>query len=106
MPVLIYNFPNVTAGLDVSSDAIDVLGTHPNITGVKFTCGSIAKVARAAASYSPENFCTMAGQGDWLIPAMSVGGRGCITGLANLYPKVSRYIYSPFFFEYFRDSSS
>jgi 4-hydroxy-2-oxoglutarate aldolase len=86
---MIYNFPNITAGLDVNSDMIDILGGHPNIVGIKFTCGSIAKVARAAATFPPEQFSAFAGQGDWLIPSMSVGGKGCITGLANLYPRVS-----------------
>ncbi|KAK2756001.1 hypothetical protein FQN54_005799 [Arachnomyces sp. PD_36] len=87
IPIVIYNFPGVTAGLDVNSDIIDALGDHPNIVGVKFTCGGIAKVARAAAAFPPEQFSVLAGQGDWLIPAMSVGGKGCITGLANLYPR-------------------
>lgn len=89
---MIYNFPGVTAGLDVNSDIVDVLGHHSNIVGVKFTCGGIAKVARVAAEFAPEDFSALAGQGDWLIPAMSVGGKGCITGLANLYPRVSTFL--------------
>lgn len=95
IPVVIYNFPGVVAGLDVNSEMIDVLGSHPNIVGVKLTCGGIAKVERAAAtfgSYDPANtsqsFRALAGQSDWLVPALSAGGAGCITGLANLYPKV------------------
>lgn len=89
IPIVIYNYPGVTAGIDIGSDTIDVLGKHPNIVGVKFTCGSVAKVARAAAAFPPEQFSALAGQGDWLIPAMTVGGQGCVTGLANLYPRVS-----------------
>lgn len=89
IPVVMYNYPAVAGGLDITSDVIDALGSHPNIVGVKFTCGGIAKVARAAAAFPPEQFSAFAGQGDWLIPALTVGGQGCITGLANLYPKVS-----------------
>jgi 4-hydroxy-2-oxoglutarate aldolase len=73
----------------VNSDMLAKLGQHPNIVGVKLTCGGIAKVARVAAQFSPEKFCALAGQSDWLLPAISVGGTGTITGLANLYPKVS-----------------
>lgn len=88
IPIVVYNFPGVVAGLDVNSEILNVLGKHPNIAGVKLTCGGIAKVARVAASFKKSQFCALAGQSDWLIPALSVGGTGCITGVANLYPKV------------------
>jgi dihydrodipicolinate synthase/N-acetylneuraminate lyase len=91
LPVLIYNFPNVVAGLDVNSDMLSRLGKHPNIVGVKLTCGGIAKVSRVRALFRPEEFCALAGQSDWLVPAMAVGGTGVITGVANLYPKASSY---------------
>lgn len=67
------------------------LGKHPNIVGVKLTCGGIAKVARVRATFEPEEFSALAGQSDWLVPALSVGGTGVITGVANLYPKVSPF---------------
>lgn len=93
LPVMIYNFPGVVAGLDVNSEMLERLGQHSNIVGIKLTCGGIAKVARVAAQYQPEEFSALAGQSDWLVPALSVGGRGVITGIANLYPKVfSKYI--------------
>lgn len=82
----------MVAGLDVNSDMLATLGQHPNIVGVKLTCGGIAKVARVAAQYKPEEFTALAGQSDWLVPALTVGGTGTITGVANLYPKVSRRI--------------
>lgn len=88
VPVVIYNFPGVVAGLDVNSEMLSTLGRHPNIVGVKLTCGGIAKVARVAAEFRPEQFCALAGQSDWLVPAMSVGSTGAITGVANLYPRV------------------
>ncbi|KAL2061687.1 hypothetical protein VTL71DRAFT_7064 [Oculimacula yallundae] len=87
IPVLIYNFPGVSAGLDVNSEMLHTLGAHPNIVGVKLTCGGIAKVARVRSVFEPENFCALAGQSDWLLPAISVGGTGAITGLANIYPR-------------------
>ena len=67
---------------------LSALGKHPNIVGVKLTCGGIAKVARIKAEFKPEQFCALAGQSDWLVPALSVGGIGVITGVANLFPKV------------------
>ncbi|KAL6792565.1 hypothetical protein GGI42DRAFT_346331 [Trichoderma sp. SZMC 28013] len=88
LPILIYNYPNVVAGLDVDSEMLDRLAKHRNIVGVKLTCGGIAKVSRIAATYSPDKFSALAGQSDWLVPALSVGSTGAITGIANLYPKV------------------
>lgn len=89
LPVVIYNFPGVAAGLDVNSEMLAILGTHPNIVGVKLTCGGIAKVARIRAQFEPEQFSALAGQSDWLTPALAVGGTGVITGIANLFPRVS-----------------
>lgn len=88
IPILIYNFPSVVAGLDVNSDMLDILGRHKNIVAVKLTCGGIAKVVKTAARFETSEFCALAGQSDWLVPALAAGGTGCITGLANLYPKV------------------
>lgn len=110
LPVCIYNFPNVVAGLDVNSEALSKLGNHPNIVAVKLTCGGIAKVARVAAEYPRETFVAVAGQSDCecsatmartslilftgLIPCLSVGGGGCITGLANLFPKTCMQLFN------------
>ncbi|KAI6862586.1 aldolase [Hortaea werneckii] len=93
VPVLIYNFPGVAAGLNVDSSMLDRLAKHPNIAGVKLTCGGIAKVTRLSATYPSSQFCALAGQSDWLVPALSVGGTGCVTGVGNLYPKVCLAIY-------------
>ncbi|KAH6604055.1 hypothetical protein Trco_007501 [Trichoderma cornu-damae] len=88
LPIVIYNYPSVVAGLDVDSEMLNRLAKHANIVGVKLTCGGIAKVSRIAAAYSPESFSALAGQSDWLVPALSVGGTGAITGIANLYPRI------------------
>jgi 4-hydroxy-2-oxoglutarate aldolase len=88
IPILIYNYPNIVAGLDIDSEMLETLGKHKNIVGVKLTCGGIAKVSRVAACFENSQFCALAGQSDWLVPALSIGATGCISGLANLFPKV------------------
>ncbi|KAL1586624.1 hypothetical protein WHR41_04505 [Cladosporium halotolerans] len=94
VPVVIYNFPGVAAGLNVDSTMLDRLAKHENIVGVKLTCGGIAKVTRLSATYPTSKFCALAGQSDWLIPALSVGGTGCITGVGNLYPRSCVEVYN------------
>ncbi|KAF1358174.1 aldolase [Lizonia empirigonia] len=91
IPIVLYNFPGVVAGLDINSEMLDILGKHRNIVAVKLTCGGIAKVTRVSASFKKSEFVALAGQSDWLIPALSVGGVGTITGVANLYPKSGKH---------------
>ena len=39
LPILLYNFPMVASGINLSSDTILELAAHPKIVGVKLTCG-------------------------------------------------------------------
>ncbi|PCG93587.1 Aldolase-type TIM barrel [Penicillium occitanis (nom. inval.)] len=108
IPIVIYNFPGVVSGLNVNSEMLQILGDHPNIVAVKLTCGTIASVARTVAKFGPgldlkdnkyagqPQFVALAGQSDWLVPALSVGGTGCVTGMANLYPKTCIEIFNLF----------
>ncbi|PTB73511.1 aldolase [Trichoderma longibrachiatum ATCC 18648] len=54
IPLLIYNFPGACSGLDLSSDTILALAEHPNIVGVKLTCGNTGKLARVVAGTPPK----------------------------------------------------
>uniref|UniRef100_A0A0B7K7H5 4-hydroxy-2-oxoglutarate aldolase, mitochondrial n=1 Tax=Bionectria ochroleuca TaxID=29856 RepID=A0A0B7K7H5_BIOOC len=65
IPIIIYNFPGAAGGLDLTSDVIVELAKHPNIAGVKLTCGNTGKLNRS----------------------MSGGGHGILAGLANIAPK-------------------
>jgi len=87
LPVMIYNFPGVTHGIDLSSDVLLELAAHPNIVGVKLTCGNIGKVARIVPAVNRDEFAVLAGLVDILYPAMMAGASGAIGGLANVVPK-------------------
>lgn len=88
IPIIIYNFPGIVSGLDCNSDMLDTLSDHPNICGVKLTCGGVGKITRIAAKSSPGEFAAVCGQSDWLVAAMVSGAAGCISGVANIFPKV------------------
>lgn len=87
IPLVIYNFPAVQGGLDLNSDQIIELAKHPNIVGVKLTCGNTGKLTRVAAATSSTGFATMGGSANFLLPTLIAGGQGVIAGLANLSPK-------------------
>ncbi|KAF9894334.1 4-hydroxy-2-oxoglutarate aldolase, mitochondrial [Aspergillus nanangensis] len=86
IPVLIYNFPGASSGMDLSSDDIIALSQHPNIVGVKLTCGNTGKLARIAAAVKP-TFLTFGGSADFTLQTLVAGGAGIIGGLANLIPR-------------------
>ncbi|KXJ86317.1 hypothetical protein Micbo1qcDRAFT_168664 [Microdochium bolleyi] len=50
IPLIIYNYPGAVNGMDLSSDVIIKLSQHPNIVGVKLTCGNTGKLNRVAAA--------------------------------------------------------
>ncbi len=104
IPLLIYNFPGAVNGMDLSSDVIVQLAAHPNIAGVKLTCGNTGKLSRvaaatrkmAAAAASPgeaaapsdaPDFLVLGGSADFTLPTLVAGGHGILAGLANIAPK-------------------
>ncbi|KAG9602885.1 dihydrodipicolinate synthetase, partial [Aureobasidium melanogenum] len=86
IPILIYNFPAVQSGLDITSDQIIELAQHPKIVGVKLTCGNTGKLARVVAATKNSSFLTFGGSSDFLLQTLAVGGAGVIAGLGNLAP--------------------
>ncbi|RFU27558.1 hypothetical protein B7463_g8775, partial [Scytalidium lignicola] len=91
IPVLIYNYPGACSGLDLSSDTIIALASHPNIVGVKLTCGNTGKLARIVAGTNA-SFATFGGSADFTLQSAVVGSAGVIAGVANLAPKACVYI--------------
>ncbi|KAF7327591.1 putative 4-hydroxy-2-oxoglutarate aldolase, mitochondrial [Mycena kentingensis (nom. inval.)] len=85
---MIYNFPVVTAGIDLDSDTIGTLAKHPNIVGVKLSCGQIGKLHRLASTYSSSEFAVFAGRSDFFLTGMLCGSAGVIGATVNVLPKL------------------
>jgi 2-keto-3-deoxy-L-rhamnonate aldolase len=89
LPILIYNFPGVTGGIDISSDSIIRLAqTSPNIIGCKLTCGNVGKLQRVSSALSTDTFSAFGGKSDFVLPALVAGSNGIIAALANIVPKL------------------
>lgn len=54
LPVIIYNFPAVCQGLDISTSVLTQLSKHKNIIGVKGTDGNVGKMTNLITKTSPE----------------------------------------------------
>ncbi|KAF5093290.1 hypothetical protein D0Z03_002476 [Geotrichum reessii] len=86
LPVMLYSYPAVSGGIDITSDLMILLNKHPNIVGAKFTCGNLGKLTRVV--YADPTFKAFSGLADFMIPALVVGGAGTIAGPANIIPTV------------------
>ena len=93
LPYLVYNFPTVTAGLDLDSDIILELSNHPNIVGTKLSCGNIGKLHRLTSAKPPSQFATLAGVSEVLLQGLLSGSAGAIAALPNIVPKLHIKLY-------------
>ncbi|TPX16525.1 uncharacterized protein E0L32_003819 [Thyridium curvatum] len=87
IPVLVYNYPAAANGVDLDSDAVCAAARHPNVAGVKLTCGNTGKLARVAAATEGTGFFVAGGSADFILQGAVVGAHGTISGLANLAPR-------------------
>lgn len=85
IPIILYNVPSRT-GYDLSPEIVLKLSKHKNICGIKEASGNISQVAKLA-SILPSNFYIYSGNDDQIIPVLSLGGKGVISVMANIFPK-------------------
>ncbi|KAG8938137.1 hypothetical protein FRC03_007624 [Tulasnella sp. 419] len=101
IPVMIYNFPGASSGIDLDSDFIIELSEHQNCFGTKLTCAGVGKGYRVSAhtqteaykSRHPTPFHVLPGYADYLFQALLGRSTGCITGTANIVPKTIVKLY-------------
>ncbi|HEY6409827.1 MAG TPA: dihydrodipicolinate synthase family protein [Ktedonobacteraceae bacterium] len=95
LPLVIYNMPANTAGLDLDAAIIMALAGHQNIIGVKDSAGNMAKLAQIVATTceadggagGSHHFSVFAGSAGYLLPALVVGAVGAVAALANIFPR-------------------
>ena len=86
LPVLIYNMPASTGGLDLDSETICTLAQHPRIIGAKDSSGDVTKLTQIVTNVEPA-FRVFAGSASFLLPALAVGAVGAVAALANVLPR-------------------
>ncbi|KAI0749603.1 dihydrodipicolinate synthetase [Daedaleopsis nitida] len=93
IPTMIYNFPTVTAGLNLDSDIIAALGMHPNIVGTKLSCADIGKLHRLTSTLPASKFATFPGSSAVYLQGLVSGSAGIIGALPNVAPKTHVQLY-------------
>ena len=84
IPILLYNVAMYT-GVNLHPEAVERLGTHPNIVGMKDSGSDIGLIAEFV-SRTPDDFTVLAGSATTLVHALSAGCDGAILALAALVP--------------------
>ena len=84
IPILIYNWPQVT-GVDIPVDAVVQLSHHPNMLGIKESSGNLEKVAQLVSEVD-KGFQVLVGSAPILASCLAVGAVGAILAFANAAP--------------------
>ncbi len=84
LPMIVYNVPSRT-GMSIVPETYRKLSANPLICAVKEASGSIASIARTRALCGDE-LDIYAGNDDYIVPVLSLGGKGVISVLGNLLP--------------------
>nr|WP_152658491.1 dihydrodipicolinate synthase family protein [Oceanobacillus sp. CFH 90083] len=91
LPVLLYNFPNLT-GQDLSPELVlELANQHDNIVGIKETVESVSHIRDIIFTVKAEHkdFCVFSGFDDHLLNTLTLGGDGAICASANFAPEVA-----------------
>ncbi len=85
IPVLLYNAPGFTGGMEIPLQIVLELSRHPNIVGMKDS--SPAGPAKLLACLDPtKDFNVLAGSANFFYPSLHLGAAGGVVSLANALP--------------------
>ena len=85
VPVLLYNV-TIFTGVNLLPDAVERLGVHPNIPGMKDSGGDIGQLAEYVHR-TPDDFAMLSGSAATLVHALSAGCDGAVLAIASILPE-------------------
>ena len=85
LPVILYNNPGRSA-VPITVESVQTLAVHPKIVGIKDVSGDAMQISQLTASV-PTSFAVLCGDEVTVVPWMSVGAAGIISGGANAAPQ-------------------
>ncbi|MCL2188107.1 MAG: 4-hydroxy-tetrahydrodipicolinate synthase [Defluviitaleaceae bacterium] len=84
VPIVLYNIPART-GLNMTPVTMETLSKIPNICAVKEASGDFGQVAEIAERCG-DRLDIYSGNDDYILPVLSLGGKGVISTIANIAP--------------------
>ena len=94
-PCILYNVPSRT-GVNLLPDTVAKLAETENIVGIKEASGNFSQLLELMAKV-PKDFIVLSGNDDSIVPLLSIGGKGVISVLSNIYPKDTHNMCQAFF---------
>jgi 4-hydroxy-2-oxoglutarate aldolase len=91
IPVILYNIPKY-AHFSLSAPLVAKLAKHGNIIGVKDSSGDL-EILRGYMSQQSDAFTVLTGSGGTLLPALEMGAKGGILGVACFAAKTTLEVY-------------
>ena len=85
-PIILYNVPSRT-GTTIQPETYQILAQHPMINGCKEASGSFPALSHTLA-LCPDDFYMWSGNDDQVVPMMSLGAKGVISVVSNVWPQI------------------
>ncbi len=87
IPMILYNVPSRT-GINLKPEIVAELAKESNIVGIKEASGNLEQITRIIEMTQDEDFVVLSGDDALTLPIMALGGRGVISVVANVAPKL------------------
>lgn len=87
IPMILYNVPSRT-GINLKPELVAELAKESNIIGIKEASGNLEQITRIIEMTQDEDFVVLSGDDALTLPIMALGGRGVISVVANVAPKL------------------
>jgi len=84
LPIVVYNIQG-RSGVNIETDTLMRLASHPNIVAVKEASGDIGQMMEVL-SRKPEDFVLLSGDDNIAMPITLLGGSGVISVASNMIP--------------------
>jgi 4-hydroxy-tetrahydrodipicolinate synthase len=95
IPIIIYNIPGRT-GLNIAPKTAFALSKIDTVVGMKEASGNIVQIAEMA-ELCGDNLDLYAGNDDYVLPLLALGGKGVISTVANIIPRQMHELCADFF---------
>ncbi|XDD43395.1 4-hydroxy-tetrahydrodipicolinate synthase [Leptospira sp. WS60.C2] len=84
-PVMLYNIPGRT-NVNLLPETVSRLAAHPKIAAIKEATGDLGQMAKVI-SQCPADFDLLSGDDNLTLPVLSIGGKGVVSVVSNLFPR-------------------
>ncbi len=88
IPMILYNVPSRT-GINLKPELVAELAKESNIIGIKEASGNLGQITQIIEMTQDEDFVVLSGDDALTLPIMALGGRGVISVVANVAPKLT-----------------